>query len=150
MQDGGIAERVNEARQAAGVAVDVGLGIIGEDGDGMAAAAGVVVDVIAGLRQGHGRHVIGDADALADGGEGSVLEQFAHFGVRIPVKQPPIPEIKSHLGVVRTCASEYSEVALFTGIRIRYQLSIPLLEASTWMRYWFLPTKWLDWKSTCY
>ena len=48
MQDGAVAERVDEAWQAAGLAVDVGLGIIGEDRGGMTAAAGVVVDVIDG------------------------------------------------------------------------------------------------------
>ena len=63
MQDGSIAESVDEARQAAGVAMDVGLGVIGEDRGGAPAASGVVVDVGAGLLQGHGRHVVGDACA---------------------------------------------------------------------------------------
>ena len=67
VQDGAIAERVDEARDAAGVAVDVGLGVIGEDRGGTTTASGVVVDVAAGLLQGHGRHVVGDADALASG-----------------------------------------------------------------------------------
>ena len=31
VQDGAVAERVDEARQAAGAAVDVGPGVIGED-----------------------------------------------------------------------------------------------------------------------
>ena len=35
MQDGAITERVDEPREAAGVAVDVGLGIIGEDRGGV-------------------------------------------------------------------------------------------------------------------
>ena len=74
MQDGAIAERVDEPRHTGGVAVDVGLRIIGEDRGGAPTAGGVVVDVAAGLLQGHGRHVKGDADALTDGGEGCVLE----------------------------------------------------------------------------
>ena len=81
MQDGAITERVDEARQAASVAVDVGLGVIGEDRGGAPTAGGVVVDVGARFRQGHGEHVKGDADALADGGEGGVLERFAQFGL---------------------------------------------------------------------
>ena len=81
VQDGAVAERVDEARDAVGVAVDVGLGVIGEERGGTSAASGVVVDVAAGFLQGHGRHVVGDADALADGGEGSVLEQLAQFGL---------------------------------------------------------------------
>ena len=63
------------------MAVDVGFGVIGEDRGGTTAASGVVVDVAGCLLQGHGRHVVGDADALADGGEGRVLEQFAQFGL---------------------------------------------------------------------
>ena len=37
VHDGAIAESVDEARQAAGVAVNVGLGVIGEDRGGAAA-----------------------------------------------------------------------------------------------------------------
>ena len=40
-----------------------------------------VVDVAAGLLQGQRWHVVGDADALAQGSEGGVLEQFAQFGL---------------------------------------------------------------------
>ena len=54
MQDGAVAERVDEARDAVGVAVDVGLGVIGEERGGTPAASGVVVDLAAGLLQGHG------------------------------------------------------------------------------------------------
>ena len=32
---------------------------------------------------------------------------------------------------------------------VRYQLSIPPMEASTWMYYWGPPTIWPNWKSTC-
>ena len=44
MQAGAIAERVDEARQAAGVAAAVGLGVIGEDQGLVATACGAVVD----------------------------------------------------------------------------------------------------------
>ena len=82
MQDRAIADRVDQPRDTAGVAVNVSFGVIGEDRGGAATAGGVVVDVATGFLQSHGRHVIGDADALAQGGEGGIAEQLAQL--RLP------------------------------------------------------------------